>query len=76
VDIREYEEIGRYPHNGYPTDMGTSMRRIFIQRVGYQLLPGPIYIPSHNKQDLPVPVKLIWLLHNETISTWYDFSIF
>jgi len=29
------KKIDRYPHNGYPTDMGTGMERIFIQRVGY-----------------------------------------
>ena len=29
------KKIGRYPHNGYPTDMCMGTRRIFIQRVGY-----------------------------------------
>jgi len=42
INTREYpwipadmKKIGRYPHNGYPTDMDTSTGRIFIQRVGY-----------------------------------------
>jgi len=37
----------RYPHNGYPTDIGTGTRRIFIQRIGYggaitRILPAPL----------------------------------
>jgi len=32
VDIKN---IGGYQHNGYPTDIGTGTRHIFIQRVGY-----------------------------------------
>jgi len=35
MDTRKYEKIGEYPQNGYPTDMGTGTRRIFIQRIGY-----------------------------------------
>jgi len=31
----DMKKIGGYPHNGYPTDMGTGTRQIFIQRVGY-----------------------------------------
>jgi len=37
IRIRRYEKIGRYPHNGYPKDMDTGTRRIFIQQVGYRL---------------------------------------
>jgi len=29
------KKIDGYPHNGYPTDMGTGTGQIFIQRVGY-----------------------------------------
>jgi len=29
------KKIDGYPHNGYPTDMGTGTAQIFIQRVGY-----------------------------------------
>jgi len=41
------KKIGEYPHNGYPTNMGTGTRRIFIQRVGYggattRTLPAPL----------------------------------
>jgi len=41
------KKIGGYPHNGYPTDMGTGTGRIFIQRVGYggtttRTLPAPL----------------------------------
>jgi len=48
MDTRRYEKkIGGYPHNGYSTDMGTSMGRIFIQQVGYEgattrTLPAPL----------------------------------
>ena len=47
MDIREYEKISGYPHNGYPTDMSMSTGRIFIQRVGYgrattRILPAPL----------------------------------
>jgi len=31
----DMKKIGGYLHNGYPTDMGTGTRQIFIQRVGY-----------------------------------------
>jgi len=34
VNIRGYEKIGGYPHNGYPTNINTDTKRIFIQRVG------------------------------------------
>jgi len=30
------KKIDGYPHNGYPTDMGTGMGQIFIQQVGYR----------------------------------------
>jgi len=30
------KKIGGYSHNGYPTDMGTGMGQIFIQRVEYE----------------------------------------
>ena len=30
------KKIGGYPHNGYPTNMGTDTGQIFIQRVGYE----------------------------------------
>jgi len=41
------KKIGVYPHNGYPTDMGTSTGQIFIQRVRYgkattRTLPAPL----------------------------------
>ena len=41
------KKIDGYPHNGYPTDMGTGTGRIFIQRVGYggattRTLPAPL----------------------------------
>jgi len=41
------KKINGYPHNGYPTDMGTGTGRIFIQRVGYggattRTLPAPL----------------------------------
>jgi len=41
----DMKKIDGYPHNGYPTDMGTG--RIFIQRVGYggaitRTLPVPL----------------------------------
>jgi len=29
------KKICGYPHNGYPTDMGLGMGRIFIQQIGY-----------------------------------------
>jgi len=40
-------KIGGYPHNGYPTDMGTGTGQIFIQQVGYggattRTLPAPL----------------------------------
>jgi len=31
----DMNKIDRYSHNEYSTDMGTSTRQIFIQRVGY-----------------------------------------
>jgi len=30
----DMKKIGRYPHNGYSTDIGTGTGQIFIQRVG------------------------------------------
>jgi len=30
----DMKKIDGYPHNGYPTDMGTDTVRIFIQRIG------------------------------------------
>jgi len=44
VDLKK---IDGYPHDGYPTDMGTGTGRIFIQRVGYggatiRTLPAPL----------------------------------
>jgi len=41
------KKIDGYPHNGYPTDMGTGTGRIFIQWVGYEgtttrTLPAPL----------------------------------
>jgi len=41
------KKIDGYPHNGYPTDMGTDTGQIFIQRVGYEgattrTLPTPL----------------------------------
>ena len=41
------KKIDRYPHNGYPTNMGMGTGRIFIQRVGYEgattrTLPAPL----------------------------------
>jgi len=41
------KKIDGYPHNGYPTDMGTGTGQIFIQRVGYggattRTLPAPL----------------------------------
>ena len=41
------KKIDGYPHNGYPTDMGTGTGRIFIQRIGYggattRTLPAPL----------------------------------
>jgi len=41
------KKIDGYPHNGYPTDMGTGTGRIFIQRVEYggaatRTLPAPL----------------------------------
>jgi len=41
------KKIDEYPHNGYPTYMGTGTGRIFIQRVGYggattRTLPVPL----------------------------------
>jgi len=41
------KKIGGYPHSGYPTDMGTGTRQIFIQRIGYggatiRTLPTPL----------------------------------
>jgi len=29
------KKIGGYQHNGYPTDMGTGTRQIFIKWIGY-----------------------------------------
>jgi len=31
----DMKKINGYPHNRYPTNMGTGTGRIFIQRVGY-----------------------------------------
>jgi len=48
VDIKK---LCGYSHNGYPTDMGTSTGRIFIQRVGYggaTTPTRPVEIPSQN----------------------------
>jgi len=50
------KKIGGYPHNGYPTDMGTGTGRIFIQRVGYggtttRTLPAPLTSLSTPKQQ-------------------------
>jgi len=47
------KKIDGYPHNGYPTDMGTGTRRIFIQWVGYggtttRTLPAPLTFPVQN----------------------------
>jgi len=44
VDIKK---LCGYPHNGYPTDMDTGTRHIFIQWVGYggtttRTLPVPL----------------------------------
>jgi len=38
------KKIGGYPHNGYPTDMDTDTRQIFIQYVGAitRTLPTPL----------------------------------
>jgi len=41
------KKIGGYPHNRYPTDMGTGTRRIFIRWIGYggattHILPVPL----------------------------------
>jgi len=41
------KKVDRYPHNGYPTNMGTDTGQIFIQRVGYggattRTLPAPL----------------------------------
>jgi len=48
------KKIDGYPHNGYPTDMGTGTGQIFIQRVGYGgattcTLPAPLtsLLPTH-----------------------------
>jgi len=35
MDTCGYEKIDGYPHNGYPKDMGTGTRKIFIQQVRY-----------------------------------------
>jgi len=41
------KKIGEYPHNGYPTNMGTGTGQIFISWVGYggavtRTLPAPL----------------------------------
>jgi len=41
------KKIEGYPHNGYPTDIGTGTGQIFIQQVGYggattRTLPAPL----------------------------------
>jgi len=46
------KKIGRYPHNEYPTDKGTSTGQIFIQQVGYM---GAI------TRTLPVPLTSLIL---------------
>jgi len=43
----DMKKIDEYPHNGYPTDIGTGTGQIFIQRVGYRgattcTLPDPL----------------------------------
>jgi len=48
----DMKKIGGYPYNGYPTDMGTSTRRIFIQRVGCGgATTRPVDIPTHKWQN-------------------------
>ena len=51
------KKIGKYPHNGYPTDMGTGTGRIFIQHVGYEeatthTLPAPLTSLHPTKFDV------------------------
>jgi len=43
----DMKKIDGYPHNGYPTDMDTGTRQIFIQQIGYEgattrTLPAPL----------------------------------
>jgi len=47
VDTHGMKKIGRYPHNGYLTDISRSTGRIFFQQVGYggattRTLPAPL----------------------------------
>jgi len=48
----DMKKIGEYPHNGYPTNMDTGTKHIFIQRIRYEeLLPvpyPPVDIPNLN----------------------------
>jgi len=52
----DMKKIDRYIHNGYPTDMDTGTRWIFIQRVGYG---------RATTRTLPVPLtSLVELCHD------------
>jgi len=56
------KKIGGYPHNGYPTDMGTGTGRIFIHRVGYE---------GVTTRTLPAPLIAL----NTTLESWQIFFL-
>jgi len=46
----DMKKIGGYPHNGYPTNIGTITGHIFIPRIGYERTTTrtlPVDIPNH-----------------------------
>jgi len=70
VDIKK---LCWYPHNGYPIDMDTGTRHIFIQRVGYKgcttcNLPAPLISldttefrlgPTQSNLDVSLPSQIL-----------------
>jgi len=75
VNIREYswipadmKKLDGYPHNGYPTDMGTGTRQIFIQRVGYgRAITRTLYAPLTSLHITYDHRK--WIDHKQTQKT-------
>jgi len=58
------KKIDGYPHNGYPTDMGTGTGQIFIQWVGYvgattRTLPAPLTSLGVNNLNVSLEQHLI-----------------
>jgi len=63
--LADMKKIGRYPHNGYSTDMGTGMGQIFIQHVGYgaattRTIPAPLTSLDSLRSSMAHLVKLCY----------------